>query len=153
VRIHRASSKEDIEIARELFREYADWLRADLCFQKFAEELAGLPGEYAPPRGRLLIACEGSEPIGCAALRPRQNNECEMKRLYVRPAFQGRGFGRRLAEEVIAQARAIGYSAIVLDTLPSMGIALRLYEALGFTRRSAYYATPLPETIFMELKL
>jgi GNAT superfamily N-acetyltransferase len=138
---------------RTLFQEYAAWLRIDLCFQGFATELASLPGLYALPRGRLLLASVGGEALGCVALRSVGGTVCEMKRLFVRPAFQGRGLGRRLAEMVIAEARTIGYSTMTLDTLPFMHAAIRLYETLGFVRRPAYYATPLQETIFMELQL
>lgn len=153
MQIREASTRQDIETAGTLFREYAAWLRVDLCFQGFAEELAGLPGCYASPRGRLLIAWWDSEPTGCVALRPHSDTLCEMKRLFVRPAYRGHRFGRRLAERVISDARSIGYSSMVLDTLPEMHTALQLYEALGFVRRAAYYDTPLSETVFMELPL
>jgi putative acetyltransferase len=151
--IRQATVKEDIETARALFREYAAWLRVDLCFQNFAEELASLPGLYAPPRGRLLVAWRDGEAMGCVALRPLDDSLCEMKRLFVRPAFRRQKVGVRLAERVIADARTIGYSRIVLDTLPSMKTASRLYERLGFLQRSAYYETPLQDTVFMELKM
>jgi ribosomal protein S18 acetylase RimI-like enzyme len=150
--ICQATDKVDLETARVLFREYAAWLRVDLCFQNFAEELAGLPGLYAPPRGRLFLAWLNREPAGCVALRPIQDSLCEMKRLFVRPAFRRQNVGRRLAEHTIAEARLIGYSGMVLDTLSSMEPAIRLYESLGFLRRSAYYPTPLTETVFMELR-
>lgn len=151
--IRDAATSGEIESARELFQEYASWLDVDLCFQNFTQELASLPGVYAPPRGRLLIASLDSEPVGCVALRPAEGSSCEMKRLFVRPRFRGQGFGRCLAERVIAEARALGYTHMVLDTLPMMAGAITLYEALGFKRRSAYYATPLPQTVFMELQL
>jgi GNAT superfamily N-acetyltransferase len=152
MQICQATTREQIVAIRALFQEYAACLRIDLCFQGFTDELASLPGHYAPPRGRLLLASSGNEPAGCVALRP-SNAVCEMKRLFVRPAHQGQGLGRRLAEYVITEARAIGYSTMILDTLPSMHRAIRLYEALGFRRRSAYYDTPLHETVFMELQL
>ena len=153
MQICQATTEGEIETARVLFREYAAWLRVDLCFQNFAEELTGLPGLYAPPRGRLLIAWSGEEPAGCVALRPWKDSVCEMKRLFVRPPFRGQNVGRKLAELVVSDARSIGYASIVLDTLPSMEAALQLYESLGFVRRGAYYETPLKETVFMELKL
>ena len=153
MQICQATTAEQIATIRDLFQEYAAWLRIDLCFQGFAEELANLPGAYAPPRGRLLLASTGDEPAGCVALRPAGEASCEMKRLFVRPAHQGRSLGRRLAEQVIAEAKAIGYLTMMLDTLPSMAHAIRLYEALGFVRRGAYYDTPLRETVFMELQL
>ncbi len=153
MQICQASTLDEIAVVRTLFQEYAAWLRIDLCFQGFAAELASLPGLYALPRGRLLLASVGGEALGCVALRSVGGTVCEMKRLFVRPAFQGRGLGRRLAEMVIAEARTIGYSTMALDTLPFMHAAIRLYETLGFVRRPAYYATPLQETIFMELQL
>jgi len=153
VQIRQASTTEEIVAMRRLFQEYAAWLRVDLCFQGFADELATLPGFYAPPRGRLLLATDPDGPAGCVALRPAGDKVCEMKRLFVRPACQNRGLGRALAQAVIAEARAAGYSTMRLDTLPFMQRAIRLYEALDFVRRSAYYATPLAETVFMELHL
>jgi putative acetyltransferase len=153
MQICQASTLDEIAVVRTLFQEYAAWLRIDLCFQGFATELASLPGLYALPRGRLLLASVGGEALGCVALRSVGGTVCEMKRLFVRPAFQGRGLGRRLAEIVIAEARTIGYSTMTLDMLPFMHAAIRLYETLGFVRRPAYYATPLQETIFMELQL
>lgn len=153
MQIAQATTPLHLAAIRTLFQEYAAWLRVDLCFQGFTEELAGLPGRYAPPGGRLLLASAGHEPAGCVALRPAGDTVCEMKRLFVRPAYQGRGLGKRLAEQVVAEAREIGYSTMILDTLPDMQRAIRLYEALGFARCSAYYATPLEETVFMELRL
>ena len=152
--IFQASTQEELEQARSLFEEYAAWLRVDLCFQGFAAELAGLPGVYAPPRGRLLLAIDSSgQAAGCVALRPLEESVCEMKRLFVRPAFRGRGIGRTLAERVIAEAQSIGYATMKLDTLPKINAATRLYEILGFVRCEAYYNTPLEDTIFMELRL
>jgi GNAT superfamily N-acetyltransferase len=152
MQIHQASTDAEVEAIRALFQEYAAWLRIDLCFQGFPQELAGLPGVYAPPRGRLLIAHSDQEAAGCVGLRALGETVCEMKRLFVRPSYQGRGVGRRLAEAVIREAQTIGYSRMVLDTLPSMHGAIALYESLGFIRCPAYYDTPLPETIFMELR-
>jgi putative acetyltransferase len=152
MRIYQPTTEAEVEVVRALFLEYAAWLRIDLCFQGFSEELAGLPGAYAPPRGRLLVAACDQNVVGCVGLRPLNDTVCEMKRLFVRPAYQGRGLGRALAEGVIREAKTIGYSSMVLDTLPSMTGAIRLYETLGFVRRSAYYDTPLLETIFMELR-
>ena len=153
MQICQATTPEEVGAIRGLFEEYAAWLRIDLCFQGFAQELAGLPGAYAPPCGRLLLATGTDGPVGCVALRPAGDGVCEMKRLFVRPAYQGRGLGRALAQRVISEAQGVGYSTMVLDTLPSMQAALRLYESLGFVRRPAYYETPLQETVFMELKL
>jgi putative acetyltransferase len=148
-----ASTPDDIAAIRTLFEEYAAWLQVDLSYQGFAEELAALPGCYAALRGCLLLSKVDGKPAGCAAMRPIGERTCEMKRLYVRAAHQGRGIGRALAERVIAEARDAGYSTMVLDTLPHMTGAIRLYESLGFTRRTAYYDTPLAETVFFELRL
>lgn len=151
--ISQATTDEQIATIRALFQEYAAWLDVDLCFQGFRQELATLPGAYAPPRGRLLLATAENVPAGCVALRPVADSRCEMKRLFVRPLYQGRGLGRLLAERVIAEARDIGYSTMRLDTLPVMQTAIRLYESLGFVRCAPYYDTPLAGTIFMQLPL
>ncbi|MEQ1854056.1 MAG: GNAT family N-acetyltransferase [Chthoniobacteraceae bacterium] len=151
--ITRATTPDDIAAIRCLFEEYATWLQVDLSYQGFAKELAALPGCYAAPRGCLALATVDDQPAGCVALRPIDERTCEMKRLHVRAAHQGRGIGRALAERVIAEARAAGYASMVLDTLPLMTGAIRLYESLGFTRRISYYDTPLAETVFFELRL
>ena len=151
--IIEARALPDIERARELFREYETSLGVDLCFQGFEQELAGLPGAYAPPSGRLLLAVDDDRPAGCVALRPLGADGCEMKRLYVRPEFRGRRVGRLLAERVIAEARAIGYPRMRLDTLPSMKEAIPLYRSLGFAEIGPYYANPVPGALFMERAL
>jgi putative acetyltransferase len=153
VTIWQASSVHEIDVARALFEEYATALEIDLGYQGFAEELAGLPGCYAPPNGRLLVAWVSGEAAGCVALRPLAADVCEMKRLYVRPNFRGSGLGKLLAEAIIAEARQIGYAVMRLDTVPELAAATRLYESLGFVRRDAYYETPVVGTIFMELGL
>jgi ribosomal protein S18 acetylase RimI-like enzyme len=153
MQICHASAPAEIELVRGLFEEYAGWLGIDLCFQGFADELAGLPGLYAPSKGRLFLGLAEGRAVGCAGVRPLDPAICEMKRLYVRPAFRGRGLGRRLARMAVQEARVIGYSAMRLDTLPVMQNAIRLYEELGFVRCAAYYDTPLADTIFMELRL
>lgn len=153
MRICQAITPEQIALSRTLFQEYPAWLAIDLSFQGFAAELAGLPGVYSPPAGRLLLALEGGQASGCVALRPLGDGVCEMKRLFVRPRFRERGIGRRLADQVVEEARAIGYRMMRLDTLPPMPAALRLYAALGFLRCAPYYETPLPDTVFMELQL
>ncbi len=149
----RAGSPEELALARALFEEYASWLGIDLSFQGFAAELAGLPGPYAPPRGRLLLALIEGRAAGCVALRPLEAEVCELKRLFVRPDYRGRGVGKLLTEKILQEAQGIGYRSMRLDTLPSMQNAIRLYEALGFKRRAGYYSTPLADTVFMELKL
>ncbi|HYG80328.1 MAG TPA: GNAT family N-acetyltransferase [Pyrinomonadaceae bacterium] len=150
----QAESPEQVVEARELFLEYANWLGFSLCFQNFDGELAELPGAYAPPKGRLLLASRGGETAGCVALRPILDGACEMKRLYVRPAFRGHGLGRELAVKIVEEARALGYVRMLLDTLPDkMGGAIKVYRSLGFKEIAPYYQTPDKGFLFMELKL
>ena len=148
-----AAAPGEIDAVRALFREYADWLGVDLCFQGFDEELATLPGKYAPPDGRLLLARDGAAAVGCIGLRRVDATTGEVKRLYVRPAARGQGLGGELARRVIAAAREIGYRRLVLDTLEPMAEARSLYGALGFRVIPAYYANPLSGVIYMELVL
>ena len=150
----QASSPHEIDQARVLFREYEAWLGLDLCFQNFEKELAELPGAYAPPSGRLLLAFEHGELAGCVALRRLSDDVCEMKRLFLRPQFHGRGLGREIAKRIIEEGRAIGYQKMRLDTLSEqMGSAIRLYRALGFQEIAPYYKNPVPGALFMELRL
>jgi putative acetyltransferase len=152
--IRQATTSDDIERARALFVEYAQWLKVDLCFQGFAEELKALPGAYAPPRGRLLLAGTAHDAFACIALRPLEGaGLAEVKRLYVRPAHRGERWGYRLAEELIAEARAIGYRELKLDTLEWMTPARALYASLGFRECGAYYDNPLAGVVYMRLEL
>jgi len=152
--ITQAESSKQIAEARALFKEYAAWLEIDLCFQNFDQELAGLPGDYAPPDGRLLLAQQNNQVAGCIALRKLGDGICEMKRLFVRPAFRGQGLGRTLTEAIIAEARKIGCERIRLDTLPpKMNDAIALYRSLGFKEIGPYYHNPVPGAKFMELAL
>ena len=151
--LYRTIADASVEEARKLFLEYADALGVDLCFQGFDRELAGLPGDYARPAGRLLAARAGHELVGCVALRALGNGACEMKRLYVRLAARGSGTGRALAEAVIDAARAEGYERMRLDTLPQMIEAQPLYDSLGFREIEPYYDNPVPGARFLELTL
>jgi ribosomal protein S18 acetylase RimI-like enzyme len=153
MRIIKAHSAKHVPVIRELLMEYAKAIEVDLCFQSFDRELAELPGAYAPPTGRLLLASDKTRPAGCVALRRIDDNICEMKRLYVRPEFRGLGLGRHLAEAIIAAARDIGYERMRLDTLGSMREAIALYESLGFRRIEPYYHNPSGCAVFMELRL
>ena len=154
IQIVPAQTLDHVAVVRELFREYACEIEVDLCFQGFEQELATLPGRYAPPEGWLLLAM-GSDAIasGCVALRNLGQGICEMKRLYVRPAFRGNGAGRLLAIAIVSAAREIGYRAMTLDTLSSMREALALYASLGFRRVEPYYTNPCGNAVFLELPL
>ena len=152
--ITQAQSAQDISHARELFKEYEAWLEVDLCFQSFEKELAELPGKYAPPDGRLLLARSDGQLAGCAALRKLDHGICEIKRLFLRPQFRGQGLGRQLAEAIIREAQLIGYERMRLDTLPpKMNDAIGLYQSLGFKEIEPYYENPVPGAKFMELSL
>ena len=147
------SRKQAAEV-RELFLEYARSLTFDLCFQSFDEELAGLPGDYAPPDGRLLLATFEGQAAGCVALHKIENDVCEMKRLYVRPQFRGKGLGKALAERIIHEAREIGYKKLRLDTVePVMRAAVAMYRQLGFQEIEPYRANPIDGALYMELQL
>ena len=153
VTITAASTPDDIEAVRSLFKQYAASLGFSLCFQDFDRELAELPGAYAPPQGRLLLARVDGVVAGCVALRPLDSGTCEMTRLYVRPALHGRGLGRQLAVAIIEQGRAAGYAAMRLDTVPTMTAALGLYRALGFVDIAPYRENPIPGARYLALPL
>lgn len=151
--VSAAVSGVDLNDIRALFMEYAGSLEISLCFQNFESELVGLPGRYAPPSGRLLLAREGSQSIGCAGLRCLERDVCEMKRLYVRPQWRGRGIGQQLAVMLIDAAHQAGYTRMRLDTLNTMKSAIALYTSLGFRRIDPYYDNPSDRAVFMELVL
>jgi len=154
IKLHKAESSEQIEQARQLFREYSAWLQIDLCFQGFEKELAELPGDYASPYGRLMLAYDNEELAGCVALRKIDEGVCEMKRLFLRDRFRGKGLGRSLIEAIINEEKQIGYQRMRLDTLPpKMDKAIALYDELGFKEIDPYYNNPVPGAMFMELRL
>lgn len=149
--IRPADSTADIATARTLFREYADTLGIDLCFQDFETELATLPGAYRPPSGTLLLAEQAGEFVGCVALRPLEAPRvAELKRLYVRPGARGAGVGAALTEAALGRAREAGYACIRLDTLPTMAAAQALYRRLGFHEVAPYRSNPIPGALYME---
>ena len=156
--IIHAETPAHIEEARRLFREYEKWFGLDLCFQNFDKEVAELPGRYARPDGRLLLALAGERTApavaGCVALRKIEENVCEMKRLFVRPDFQARGVGKSLLETLFEEARRAGYRKMRLDTYPpKMQKAIAIYQSYGFQEIPPYYYNPYSEAIYMELDL
>ncbi|MEF7617518.1 GNAT family N-acetyltransferase [Aquincola sp. MAHUQ-54] len=153
IEIRPARLPEDLPVVRTLFREYAAGLGVDISFQGFEDELAALPGKYAAPEGRLLLAWRGSEVLGCVALRPLGDGRSEMKRLFVRPAARGLRLGRLLAERICGEARDAGYSHVCLDTLPRLAEAVSLYRSMGFQPTAPYVFNPLEGVLFMALDL
>lgn len=153
LRILSADDHAEIEHVRQFFRNYAAWLGVDLGFQNFGEEMASLPGAYSAPAGRLFFAELDGKPAGCVGIRPSTEGICEMKRLYVEPEARGTGVGRELALAAIKAAKALGYRRVMLDTLPAMRIAVKLYRELGFKEAPAYYPTPVEGTMFLSLDL
>lgn len=152
--VTEAKSLAEIAAVRELFIEYAAWIGFSLAYQNFDDELASLAGKYARPSGRLLLAHVDEAPAGCGGLRRLEPAVCEMKRLFVKPEFRGRGLGRKLAEKLISDACEMGYSTMCLDTVAKkMGNAVRLYEALGFREIPAYYPNARAGTLYFELRL
>ena len=152
-----AQQPDDLDLIRGIFREYAGTLNVDLAFQDFETELGGLPGEYAEPRGALVLARVDGEVAGCCALRPADSadypNAAEMKRLYVRKPFRGFGLGRLLTEHILDQARLAGYSTVLLDTLDDMEAARALYEDLGFTEIPPYYHNPYAGAHYLKVEV
>ena len=153
LKVVTAESSEQVDTIRELFLEYAKSLNFDLCFQGFDKELESLPGKYAAPDGRLLLALYDQKIAGCVALWKVSDQVCEMKRLWVRPEFRGKKIGRQLAEFVIEQAKLIGYFKMKLDTIDTMTEAIKLYVSLGFRSTSAYRYNPVEGAEYMELDL
>jgi putative acetyltransferase len=152
-KLSRAQSDEDLRNVRELISEYVASLGFDLRFQHFDDEFAELPGDYAPPDGCLLLAMQEKKTAGCVALRKIAEGVCEMKRLYVRPEFRGKGIGKDLAAAIVEEARKIGYTHMRLDTVPSMKEAIALYRSLGFKEIEPYRYNPIEGAMFMELFL
>ena len=153
LRILGEDDRAEIEHVRQFFRNYAGWLGVDLGYQNFAEEMASLPGAYSPPTGRLFFAELDGRPAGCIGIRAATEGVCEMKRLYVEPESRGNGVGRELALAAIKAAKSLGYRKVMLDTLPAMRIAVKLYRELGFKEAPAYYPTPIEGTMFLALDL
>lgn len=153
IRIEPADQPRDLRAVRRLLEEYGPSLAIDLEYQSFAEELRTLPGRYAPPQGSLLLARQGARAVGCVALRALSSVDCEMKRLYVRPAFRRHGLGRALVERIVAEAQRIGYRRMLLDSLPTMTDAMKLYRSIGFRDTAPYTQSPVPGTVFLEMRL
>lgn len=153
MRVLPAKSSADIEQVRRLFEEYWAAFGFTPCFQNFAQELAGLPGSYSPPDGRLALARIGGGAAGCVALRRLDATRCEAKRLYVRPAFRGRGVGRSLMQWIIEEARQAGYGEMLGDTLPVMSTALEMYGRMGFELTAPHEGQPEPGAIYLRLRL
>ena len=150
LRVNFAEDQSDFDITNLLFLEYAETLGFSLCFQDFDEELENLPGKYVLPNGCILLAWDELDCVGCVGLRPLNDTVSEMKRLYIKPAYRGTGFGRLLAEKILKFAIESNYSKILLDTLSSMESAQGLYRSLGFTETTPYYHNPHPDVIFFE---
>lgn len=157
ISLRPAQFPEDLQTVRQLFLEYQAGLGIDLCFQGFDAELAELPGAYAPPDGTLLLACVDGEAAGCCAMRPLYNtdhlNACEMKRLFVRPAFRGFGLGRLLVERILSDGQLSGYTTMLLDTLSDMETARALYQEMGFVEVAPYYHNPIPGAHYLKVDL
>ena len=157
VQVALAEQADQLDAVRNLFREYADTLKVDLCFQNFEAELAGLPGDYSAPRGSLLLATVDGTMAGCCAIRALDAadyaNACEMKRLYVRPPYRGLGLGRSLVDVALEQARQAGYDCVLLDTLSDMEAARALYDELGFEEIPPYYFNPIAGAHYLKVDL
>lgn len=157
VQLLSPQTAEWLDAARDIFQDYADSLAIDLCFQNFSAELSSLPGEYAAPQGQLLLAVVDGQVAGCGAVRPFPDsdyaNACEMKRLYVRPAFRRFGLGRTLAQALLDEAQRAGYSVVLLDTLDDMEAARSLYASLGFEEIAPYYFNPIAGAHYLKVEL
>ena len=152
--IIQAQTAMEIDAARNLFVEYAQSLGFSLCFQGFDQEVAHLPGHYAPPQGRLLLAVVDGKPAGVVAVRPLEDDVCEIKRLYVSPEYRGRGLGRQLADRVVEEAKKIGYSRMRLDSVADrMQTAIAMYREMGFAEIPPYRENPMSSVVYMELAL
>jgi ribosomal protein S18 acetylase RimI-like enzyme len=145
-----SATPSQMPLVKSLFTEYQEWLGIDLCFQNFEQELASLPGCYAAPKGIILLAMQGEEAVGCVAIRPHQSLEAELKRLYVRDNCRKQGVGKRLFIQAMDFAQNAGYHSVVLDTLPSMTAAARLYREYGFKPIESYYDNPLDGVVYYQ---
>ncbi|MDH4222515.1 MAG: GNAT family N-acetyltransferase [candidate division Zixibacteria bacterium] len=153
IKFVQVKTREELNHIRELFHEYAESLGFDLSFQDFEKELAELPGDYAPPEGCLILAIFENKVAGCVALRKLSEGICEMKRLYVKPAYRGKGIGKKLAVKILEKGRKIGYEKMRLDTIPAMKEAIELYRSSGFKEIEPYRYNPIKGAMYMELKL
>lgn len=151
--IRQALSEEEFSEAKRLLQEYADWLNYDFCYRNIGKEIDEFPGEYGPPGGKFFLAYVGDKVAASVAVRRWEGNVCEMKRLFVRPEFRGKGIGKKLAKLIIDEAGKMGYRSMRLDTLPNMTEAIELYKSLGFQEVDKYRESPTDDAFYFELKL
>jgi len=153
IRINYAKSTKDFDKTKILFMEYAESLDFSLSFQNFEDEIECVPGKYQKPDGCIILAWEKLDCIGCVCMRPLNDTSCEIKRLYVKPTFRGRGLGQLMTRKIIRYSKERNYTKILLDTITSMKTAIKIYKSLGFVETEPYYNNPLPDVVFFELNL